>query len=158
MRPIVTLTSTESPVLREKTKNVKNPLDPEIQALLPEMITIMRKAEGIGLAAPQIGIPLRICVTEVDGSVKYFINPKITSASKEKIFYEEGCLSVPGKFLPIERSESITIRYVDEKGVERKERPRDLQAICLQHELDHLDGILIVDRYKNQKTTHAYAS
>ncbi len=150
MLPIVTGAQTK--ILRERALRVKDPLAPEIQQLLPEMVTAMRAAEGIGLAAPQINVSLRIAVTEIDGFVKYFINPKITSFSKEKVFFEEGCLSLPGKFYSIERSESITIRYTDEKGKERKERARGLLAICLQHEQDHLDGILIVNRFEQQKT------
>lgn len=144
------ITGPETPVLHAKNARVKDVSTPEIQTLLQDMIETMRQADGIGLAAPQIGVSLRVCVTEIDGMVRYFINPTITSYSREKILFEEGCLSIPKKFLLIERSESITIRYTDERGIERKEKPRGLQAICLQHELDHLDGVLIVDRYKEQ--------
>ncbi len=153
--PIVT--GAENTILHAKNENVKDPLAPEIQALLPEMLDAMRKADGIGLAAPQIGKNLRICVIEIDGVIKNFINPKITSASDEKILFEEGCLSLPGEFFAIERSEQVTVRYIDETGKEKKLRARGLWAICLQHELDHLDGILICDRYKNQKNKHVYA-
>ncbi len=153
--PIVT--GAENTILHAKNENVKDPLAPEIQALLPEMLEAMRKADGIGLAAPQIGKNLRICVIEIDGVIKNFINPKITSASDEKILFEEGCLSLPGEFFAIERSEQVTVRYVDEAGKDKKLRARGLWAICLQHELDHLDGILICDRYKNQKNKHVYA-
>lgn len=153
--PIVT--GAENAILHAKNENVKDPLAPEIQALLPEMLEAMRKADGIGLAAPQIGKNLRICVIEIDGVIKNFINPKITSASDEKILFEEGCLSLPGEFFAIERSEQVTVRYLDETGKEKKLRARGLWAICLQYELDHLDGILICDRYKNQKNKHVYA-
>ncbi len=153
--PIVT--GAENTILHAKNENVKDPLAPEIQALLPEMLDAMRKADGIGLAAPQIGKNLRIRVIEIDGVIKNFINPKITSASDEKILFEEGCLSLPGEFFAIERSEQVTVRYIDETGKEKKLRARGLWAICLQHELDHLDGILICDRYKNQKNKHVYA-
>ena len=153
--PIVT--GAENTILHAKNENVKDPLAPDIQALLPEMLEAMRKADGIGLAAPQIGKNLRICVIEIDGVIKNFINPKITSASDEKILFEEGCLSLPGEFFAIERSEQVTVRYIDETGKDKKLRARGLWAICLQHELDHLDGILICDRYKNQKNKHVYA-
>ncbi len=153
--PIVT--GAENTILHAKNETVKDPLAPEIQALLPEMLEAMRKADGIGLAAPQIGKNLRICVVEIDGVIKNFINPKITSASDEKILFEEGCLSLPGEFFAIERSELVTVRYIDETGKDRKLRARGLWAICLQHELDHLDGVLICDRYKNQKNKHVYA-
>lgn len=145
------VTGATTAVLREKTKKVTDPLAPETQTLLSQMVATMRKAEGIGLAAPQIGRSLRLCVTEIDGVVRYFINPTITARSRTKVIFEEGCLSLPGKFFPIERSESITVRYTDETGRERKEKPRGLLAICLQHELDHLDGVLIVDRHAHQR-------
>ncbi|MFZ1654980.1 MAG: peptide deformylase [Candidatus Moraniibacteriota bacterium] len=144
-------------VLHAKNTAVKDPLAPEIQALLPAMVQAMRAADGIGLAAPQIGQNLRICVIEIDGMLRHFINPSITSASTDKILFEEGCLSLPGEFFAIERSERVTVRYFDEHGQDKKLRARGLLAICLQHELDHLDGILICDRYKHQKNTHAYA-
>ncbi|MFA9261923.1 MAG: peptide deformylase [Undibacterium sp.] len=151
------VTGAENEILHAKNENVKDPLSPEIQALLPEMLDAMRKADGIGLAAPQIGKNIRLCVVEIDGIIRNFINPKIASASREKIIFEEGCLSLPGELFPIERSEVITIRYTDETGTDRKLKLRGLWAICLQHELDHLDGILICDRYKNQKNKHVYA-
>lgn len=153
--PIVT--GAENAILHAANETVKDPLAPEIQALLPEMLEAMRKADGIGLAAPQIGKNLRICVIEIDGVIRNFINPKITSASQDKILFEEGCLSLPGEFFAIERSEKVTVRYLDEHGTDKKLRARGLLAICLQHELDHLDGVLICDRYKNQKNKQAYA-
>jgi peptide deformylase len=155
--PPTIITGADNVVLHAVNATVKDPLSPDIQALLAEMVQAMRLADGIGLAAPQINQNLRICVTEIEGDVKYFINPKITSASSDKILFEEGCLSLPGEFLTIERSDQVTVRYLDETGQDRKLRARGLLAICLQHELDHLDGILISDRYKNQKNKHAYA-
>jgi len=155
MYPIVT--GADNVILHAENENVKDPLAPEIQTLLPAMLDAMHKADGIGLAAPQIGKNLRICVVEIDGIIRNFINPKITSASREKIIFEEGCLSLPGELFTIERSEIITVRYTDEAGSNRKLKLRGLWAICLQHELDHLDGILICDRYKNQKNKHVYA-
>ncbi len=151
------VTGAENDILHAKNENVKDPLSPEIQSLLPEMLVAMRKADGIGLAAPQIGKNIRVCVVEIEGVIRNFINPKIASFSREKIIFEEGCLSLPGELFPIERSETITIRYLDETGANRKLKLRGLWAICLQHELDHLDGILICDRYKNQKNKHVYA-
>lgn len=151
------VTGANNDILHAKNENVKDPLAPEIQTLLPEMLVAMRKADGIGLAAPQIGKNIRVCVVEIDSVIRNFINPKITSFSREKIIFEEGCLSLPGELFPIERSEVITIRYVDETGANKKLKLRGLWAICLQHELDHLDGILICDRYKNQKNKQVYA-
>lgn len=145
------VTGTKNVTLHTKTVAVKNPLDESVQRLLPEMLRIMREAEGIGLAAPQIGLSLRLCVIEIDGVIRYLINPKITSTSREKLFFEEGCLSLPGEYFEIERFAKVTVRYQNEKGEEVKLRAHGLLAICIQHELDHLDGTLIFDRYQQQR-------
>lgn len=147
------VTGATHPTLHTLTQIVKKPLDPNIQNLLPQMLRIMREANGIGLAAPQIGLNLRLCVIEIDEVIRYLINPKITSASKEKILFEEGCLSLPGDYYTIERSEKVTVRYQNERGEDVKLRAHGLLAICIQHELDHLDGHLIYDRHREQKRT-----
>lgn len=149
MLSLVTGATTE--VLLKKTERVKDPLSQEIQVLLPEMVETMRRSNGIGLAAPQINKSLRLAVAEVAGEVFYFINPEITSFSQEKIIFEEGCLSLPGAFFPILRSEEVTLRYQNEKGLPKKMRATGLLAIVIQHEIDHLEGILIVNRYKKQE-------
>lgn len=153
--PIVTGRDTE--ILHQKTARVKDPLAPDIQELIPVMFDSLRVAEGIGLAAPQIGHSIRLAVTEVDGVRTVLINPKITSFSQEKILFEEGCLSLPKEYFLIERSEKVTVRYEDEHGKEIKKRASGLFAIVVQHEIDHLDGILIADRFKNQKQRKQYA-
>ncbi len=153
--PIVTGKDTD--VLHRKTDRVKNPLDPEIQNLIPVMFDSLRVAQGIGLAAPQINRSIRLAVIEVEGKRTVMINPKITSYSREKILFEEGCLSLPKEYFLIERSERITVRYEDEHGKEVKKRASGLFAIVVQHEVDHLDGVLIVDRFKNQKNKQHYA-
>lgn len=145
------VTGETNPILHTETVTVKNPLDPAIQGLLPEMLRIMREADGIGLAAPQIGLNFRLCVIEIDGVIRYLINPKITSTSKEKILFEEGCLSLPGDYYSVERAAKVTVRYTNEKNEDVKLRAHGLLAICIQHELDHLDGKLIYDRYHEQK-------
>jgi peptide deformylase len=149
MLSLVTGATTE--ILLKKTERVKDPLSPEIQALLPEMIKTMHEENGVGLAATQIGLSLRLAVAEVDGEVFYLINPEITSYSQEKIIFEEGCLSLPGEFYPILRSEEVTVRYQNEKGLPKKLRATGLLAIVMQHEVDHLEGVLIVNRYKKQE-------
>ncbi len=153
--PIVTGKDTD--VLHRRTDRVKNPLDPEIQNLIPVMFDSLRVAQGIGLAAPQINRSIRLAVIEVEGKRTVMINPKITSYSREKILFEEGCLSLPQEYFLIERSERITVRYEDEHGKEVKKRASGLFAIVVQHEVDHLDGVLIVDRFKNQKNKQHYA-
>ena len=137
-------------ILRTQGEKIADPLDPDIQKLIPEMVTVMRAEKGVGLAAHQIGRALQLAVIEVDGVVHTLINPKITSVSKEKEPLEEGCLSLPGKFLDIPRFLSVQIRYLDEKGEKKKLRARGLLAQAVQHELDHINGILIIDRLKHK--------
>ncbi|MGK2848868.1 MAG: peptide deformylase [Minisyncoccota bacterium] len=149
MLPLVTGATTE--ILLQKTERVKDPLHPEIQALLPKMIEKMHQENGVGLAAPQINQSLRLAVAEVEGEVFYFINPEITSYSQEKIVFEEGCLSLPGQFFPIIRSEEVTVRYQNEKGLPKKLRATGLLAVVIQHEIDHLEGILIINRHAKQQ-------
>lgn len=152
MLPLVTGENTE--ILLTKTQLVKDPLAPEIQELLPKMIETMHKEHGVGLAAPQIGLPLRLAVAEVDGKEYYWINPEITSLSQEKIISEEGCLSLPGEFFPILRSETVTVKYQNEKGLPKKLRAKGFLATVVQHEVDHLDGVLIINRFTKQKGKH----
>lgn len=148
MLPLVTGETTE--VLRSKTTLVADPLSPEIQDLLPKMVKTMHTENGVGLAAPQIGMSLRLAVAEVDKKVYYLINPEITSYSQEKIVSEEGCLSLPGEYFAILRSETVTVRYLNEKGLPKKLRATGFLATVIQHEVDHLDGILIVNRFMKQ--------
>ena len=149
MLPLVTGEKTK--MLLSKTQLVKDPLAPEIQELLPRMIKTMHKEHGVGLAAPQIGLSLRLAVAEVDGKEYYWINPEITSLSQEKIISEEGCLSLPGEFFPILRSEKVTVKYLNEKGLPKKLRATGFLATVVQHEVDHLDGVLIINRFTKQK-------
>lgn len=143
---MLTLVTYPNDILRTKGEKVLDPLDPKIQALIPSMIETMRAEKGVGLAAQQIGQALQIAVIEVDHIVYTLINPKITALSREIEPMEEGCLSVPGEFFPIKRSVSVQVRYTDEKGEKRKLRARGLLAQAIQHEVDHLNGIIILDR------------
>lgn len=153
------VTGATTKMLHKKTTLVKDPLAQEIQALLPEMVETMYKEKGIGLAAPQIGKSLRLAIALDGDKVVFLINPDITSYSQEKIIFEEGCLSLPGEFFPIIRSEKVTVRYQDERGLPKKIRATGLLAIIIQHEVDHLDGILIVNRYvKQQKNSRSLKS
>lgn len=133
-------------ILATKGEKITDPMDPEIQKLIPEMIDTMRKERGVGLAAQQIGRALQLAVIEVDNVVYTLINPKITSLSRETEPMEEGCLSVPGKFYHIKRALSVQVRFLNEKGNKQKLRARGLLAQAIQHEVDHLNGILILDR------------
>lgn len=144
------VTGESNEMLLKKTALVSDPLAPEIQSLLPQMIETMHLEKGVGLAAPQIGVSLRLAVAEVDEKVYYLINPEITSASQEMIVSEEGCLSLPGEYFEILRSESVTVRYLNEKGLPKKLRATGFLATVIQHEVDHLDGILIINRFRKQ--------
>ena len=135
-----------NPILRQKTVKVKDPLDKKVQELIFNMLETMYSANGVGLAAPQVGSNLRLCVIETDGTQYVLINPQMTAKSKTKIVSEEGCLSVPGKYFPISRFSEVQVRYVDEFGKPAKIKGQGLLARALQHELDHLDGIIILDR------------
>ncbi len=145
------VTGEKTKILLAKTTPVSDPLSKEIQDLLPKMVTTMHRERGVGLAAPQIGVSWRLAVAEVDAQVYYLINPEITSRSQEIILSEEGCLSLPGEFFPIIRSETVTVRYLNEKGLPKKLRATGFLATVIQHEVDHLDGILIINRFTKQK-------
>lgn len=150
------ITGAKTAVLLKKTEKVKDFLSKEIQELFPEMLETMREARGVGLAAPQIGKSIRLAVAEVEGKIYYLVNPEITSYSQEKTICEEGCLSLPGEFFPILRSEEVAVRYQNEKGLPKKMRAKKLLAVVIQHEVDHLDGILIVNRYKKQQRKNVF--
>lgn len=111
----------------------------------------MDAAEGVGLAAPQIGLSLRICIALLHGKVGVFINPQIIWRSAEKEIVEEGCLSLPNTWVPVPRSRAITVRFQNRRGKEEERKLENLPARILQHEIDHLDGILITD----YQTTHS---
>ena len=137
-------------ILEKKTKKVKNPLNLDIQELVKNMMSTVQESNGAGLAAPQVGESLRICIVQYDGEVFVLINPKITSYSREKNINEEGCLSFPGKFIPIKRSTKIKARYLNEKGNEIKIKAEGMLARIIQHEVDHLNGILFIERTKKK--------
>jgi len=150
------VTGAETAILKKKTALVADALAPEIQALLPQMKETMHKAEGVGLAAPQIGKSIRLAIALADDVLYTLINPEITSLSQEKVLFEEGCLSLPGQYFSIVRSESLTLKYQDERGLPKKIRATGFLAIVIQHEVDHLDGILICDRYVKQHKNPQY--
>jgi len=137
------------PVLKAKARKVL-PADREaVQALIPRMFTTMYKAPGIGLAAPQIGVSLRLAVIDLMLDDKrapvVLINPEIIAASDELATREEGCLSIPGLYADVTRPAQVKVRYEDEAGMRREISGDGLLAACLQHEIDHLDGVLFVD-------------
>ena len=119
------------------------------QQLMDDMLDTMYAANGIGLAAIQIGVPKNVVVIDLNKDKKkipmFFVNPKITSKSKSLTKYEEGCLSIPNLFAEIERPSECEIQYLDYFGKEKTLKANGLLATCIQHELDHLKGILFID-------------
>lgn len=132
------------PVLRTKTKEVKEVTD-KTRKLINNMFETMYDAPGIGLAAPQIGISKKVVVVDVEGDKYALINPEIVEKQGAEIG-EEGCLSIPGERDLVERSTYIKVRALDENGKEIEVEARDLLARALQHEIDHLDGVLFTDK------------
>ena len=137
------------PFLRRKSKKVEK-VDDDIRSLMNDMLETMYDAPGIGLAAIQIGVPKRIIVMDLakENEKKqplYFINPEIITKSEIDLTYEEGCLSVPGQFAEIDRPDRCKIKYLDYDGKEQILNAEGLLATCIQHEIDHLEGILFID-------------
>ncbi len=140
---------TPHPALRTKARRV-GPADAEtVQALLPQMFRTMYEAPGIGLAAPQVGVDLRVVVVDLmpDNQPQpiTLINPQVLAVSDAWATREEGCLSVPGQYADVSRPAQVTVRYEDAAGARHDLAADGLLAACLQHELDHLDGVLFVD-------------
>ena len=135
----------EHPTLRTKSTEV-DIVDDELRKILDEMVETMRKANGVGLAANQVGITKRFFVLEVENKVRKIVNPEIIESSDEIIEYEEGCLSIPGIYKKVNRPSEIKVKYLNEKGEEVIEELKEMWARAFQHELDHLDGVLFIDR------------
>jgi peptide deformylase len=133
------------PVLRQKARPVAD-MTPEIRALIADMIDTMHHEIGVGLAAPQVGAPLRLMVMDDGkGGARALVNPEIIDR-RGSVVAEEGCLSIPGIFADVERSEWIRVEAGDEDGKPLSMELRGFPARVVQHEMDHLDGILFVDR------------
>ena len=137
------------PFLRQKSKKVEQVND-EIRTLIDDMLETMYNAPGIGLAAIQVGEPKRVIVIDLSREEKkknplYFVNPELITNSDNNAAYEEGCLSVPGQFAEISRPDKCKVKYLDYNGNEKILDTEGLLATCIQHEMDHLEGILFID-------------
>ena len=144
-------------ILRKKSLLVDQ-VDGDIQKLMDDMLETMYLAPGIGLAAIQVGVPKRVIVLDIarkdePKNPMYFINPEIITKSKDSLAYEEGCLSVPGQFAEITRSSNCYIKYLDYYGQPEELKTEGLLATCIQHEIDHLEGILFIDYLSKLKKT-----
>ena len=136
-------------LLRAKSLEVKK-VDKDLQQLMDDMLETMYAAPGIGLAAIQVGVPKRVIVLdlapkETPKNPIYFVNPEIINKSQNYSAYEEGCLSVPGQFAEIARPDKCHIKYLDYYGNPQEIKAEGMLATCIQHEIDHLEGILFID-------------
>ena len=154
---------TPDPVLRQISTPVET-VDDEIRALVSDMFDTMYDAPGIGLAAVQVGVPKRLLVMDLQEpedpdnpdspavkEPRVFINPEILAASDTLVPYTEGCLSVPDQYAEVLRPDRIRARWLDEHGAAHEEELDGLLAVCLQHEMDHLEGVLFIDHLSKLK-------
>ncbi|MCK8114162.1 peptide deformylase [Anaerosoma tenue] len=135
-----------NPVLKGRAHDVDTQADQELRELVRAMAETMYAENGVGLAAPQVGVDKRVIVFDVDDRLAALCNPVITEFGDETVVDEEGCLSVPGVNVPVERSQRVVCQGLTIEGREITIEAEDLLARVLQHEIDHLDGILILDR------------
>lgn len=145
---VLEIKKNKEPVLRKRAEKVSK-VDKEIRQLIVDMVQTMTKGQGIGLAAPQVGVLRRVIVVHGDFKgqrILCLINPKITKMSKEKEKDMEGCLSFPEIFLEIKRAKEVEVKGLDINGKKVKIKAKGLLARALQHEIDHLDGILFFNR------------
>ncbi len=143
------------PRLREVSKPVAA-VDDDLRVLMDDMLETMYAAPGIGLAAIQIGEPLRVIVMDLAGedeepAPRYFVNPEILDPSEDMSVYEEGCLSVPEFYDEVERPAKCRVKYLDYQGDEQVLEAEGLLATCIQHEMDHLEGVLFIDHLSRLK-------
>ena len=153
---IKTIITEPNEILRQISKPVSSVGNQE-RKLMDDMLETMYAANGIGLAAIQIGVPKRIIVMDIfkDGKKNpmYFVNPKIKNKHKEKSTYEEGCLSVPNYFAEVDRPKYCEVEYLDYQGENKILKAEGLLATCIQHEMDHLEGVLFIDYLSKLKKT-----
>ena len=147
------------PVLKQVSTPVEA-VDDELRALMDDMLETMYAAPGIGLAAIQVGVAKRVIVmdlarAEEEPQPRYYVNPEILWASEETAPYEEGCLSVPEIYDEVERPARVKLRYFDYNGKQVEEDAEGLFAVCIQHEMDHLQGVLFIDHLSRLKREQA---
>ena len=157
---ILPIVEVPDPRLRQISSPV-DAVDDDLRALIKDMFETMYDAPGIGLAAIQVGVPKRVLVIDLqepneDGTEpvrdpRVFINPEILTSSDQDVPYTEGCLSVPDQYAEVERPDRIRARWLDEQGEAHEEDIEGLLAVCLQHEMDHLEGVLFIDHLSRLK-------
>ncbi|PYE29349.1 peptide deformylase [Rhizobium sp. PP-F2F-G38] len=152
IKPLIIL---PDPLLRQISAPVER-VDDDVRRVADDMLETMYDAPGIGLAAIQIGLPRRLLVIDLakegdDAAPQVFINPEILTSTDERSVYEEGCLSIPDYYAEVERPAGITLRYLDREGRQQEIAADGLLATCLQHEIDHLNGVLFIDHISKLK-------
>lgn len=152
IKPLIIL---PDPILRQVSSPIET-VDGAVAKLADDMLETMYDAPGIGLAAIQIGVPRRMLVLDVsrEGEEKtplVFINPEVVASSEARSVYEEGCLSIPDYYAEVERPATITVKHLDRKGRQQVTEADGLLATCLQHEIDHLNGVLFIDHISKLK-------
>ena len=158
IREIITV---PNPLLKQVSQPVEA-VDDELRALMDDMLETMYAAPGIGLAAIQVGVPKRVIVMDIAGpdqewQPRYFVNPEILWSSDETAPYEEGCLSVPEIYDEVDRPARVKLRYLNYQGEQVEEDAEGLFAVCIQHEMDHLEGVLFIDHLSRLKRDRAIA-
>jgi len=158
LRRILTVDA-DLPILKKTSAPVAQ-VDDDLRALMDDMLETMYAAPGIGLAAIQVGEPKRVIVMDLakgeePPAPRHFVNPEIVWASEEKAAYEEGCLSVPEVYDEVERAAKVSLRYLNYRGETIEEEAEGLFAVCIQHEIDHLDGVLFIDHLSRLKRDRA---
>ncbi len=156
--PILTVDG-DLAVLKRKSAPVEA-VDEALRVLMDDMLATMYAAPGIGLAAIQVGVAKRVIVMDLargeePPAPRYFVNPQIVWASEETAPYEEGCLSVPEIYDEVERPAKVRVRYLDYDGKAVEEEAEGLYAVCIQHEIDHLNGVLFIDHLSRLKRERA---
>jgi peptide deformylase len=152
IKPLIIL---PDPVLRQVSKPVER-VDNDLRKLADDMLETMYDAPGIGLAAIQVGIPLRLLVIDLakegeEPAPMVVVNPEIVNSSDERSTYEEGCLSIPDYYAEVERPATVRAKFLDRDGKQQEITAEGLLATCLQHEIDHLNGVLFIDHISRLK-------
>jgi peptide deformylase len=152
IKPLIIL---PDPILRQVSKPVEQ-VDAQLRKFAGDMLDTMYDAPGIGLAAIQVGEPLRMLVIDLakegeEPAPQVFINPEVLASSDERSVYEEGCLSIPDYYAEVERPASVRVKYLDRDGKQQEVAAEGLLATCLQHEIDHLNGVLFIDHISKLK-------
>lgn len=145
------------PRLKLVSKPVKG-VDDDLRALMDDMVETMYAADGIGLAAIQVGVDKRVIVMDLSderNAPRFFVNPVITPLTEDSKPYQEGCLSVPDVYDDVDRPVRVKVEYLDYDGEQREEIAEDLFAVCIQHEMDHLEGVVFIDYLSRLKRDRA---